>query len=80
MARRSHETEREHRPMPSPGKGGLKSVGVNIHRATGSKGGPTSPQQGGTQYKEPVVKSGSLRSTTPGKGEGRGSPFVHHKR
>lgn len=73
MARRSYETEREHRSTPGPGRG-LKSVSINIHHSTGSKGGPVSREQGGTQYKQPVVKSGSLRSSTPGHGEGRGSP------
>lgn len=75
MARRSHETEREHRSSPGPGRG-LKSVDINIHRATGSKGGPVTREQGGMQYKQPVVKSGSLRSSAPGHGEGRGSPHT----
>ena len=79
MARRSYETEREHRASPGPGRG-LKSVDINIHHATGSKGGPVTKEQGGTQYKEPHVKSGTLRSSGPGRGDGRGSPFVHHKR
>lgn len=73
MAVRSRETEREHRREGVP-RAALKSVDINIHSATGSKGGPVTRWQGGTQYAAPIVKSGTLRSSAPGKGEGRGSP------
>ena len=51
---------------------------INLHRAS-----PTGPAisrlQGGKQYAMPNVRGGSLKSSGPGHGAGRGSPQRSNK-
>jgi hypothetical protein len=63
MARRGREREESHSQLTR----------IDIHTAK-----PTGPaiarEQGGRQYAHVNVKAGSLRSSAPGHGVGRGSP------
>jgi hypothetical protein len=50
---------------------------ITIHRDPGHRGPTIAPEQGGTQYAQPKVVEGTLRSSAPGRGRGDGQTFVH---
>jgi hypothetical protein len=63
MARRGREKSESHSQLTA----------INIHRAK-PEGPAIAHEQGGRQYGHVNVKGGTLRSSGPGKGAGRGSP------
>lgn len=60
---------------------GVRPGAPAIHHHGGQKGPAVSPLQGGSRpYKAPKVVAGSITSSAPGRGEGRGSPHKAGRR